>query len=438
MHGGGITPGAGSLRLSDDFEPGSTSTPHGTSRESTLIRTLSADGLARLHDSMAADVVAGLLPGLVTLVACGDDVHVDTIGTPSFADDAPLARDAIFRIASLTKPITAVATMSLVEEGLLRLEEPIDELVPELADRRVLRAIDAELDDTVPANRPITLEDLLSFRFGFGSVMAPPDSYPIQRAEAELGLQSIGGPPWPPVAHDVDGWIGALGSLPLMSQPGEQWLYNTAAQVLGVLLARACGQDLESVLRERIFEPLGMVDTGFTVAAEQLSRLTTFYRPDPETGELSVLDDAVHSWWSAPPSFPDASGWLVSTIDDYWSFVSMLSAGGTGQGERILSPATVALMTTDRLTSSQRDASALFLGEHGGWGLGLEVPAGGSSDQPLPCGIGWDGGTGTTWRSNPGSGVTGILFTQRAATSPAPPPVVEDFWAGVNAATATP
>lgn len=427
-----------STSLIDDFEPDPTSTPHDTNGESTLTTTLSAVELALLHDSLAAHVDSGHLPGLVTLVACGDDVQVDTIGTPSFDDDDPLARNAIFRIASLTKPITAVATMALVEAGLLRLGEPIDDLVPELADRRVLRAIDAELDDTVPANRPITVEDLLSFRFGFGSVMAPPDSYPIQLAEAELGLQSIGGPPWPPVAHDVDGWIGALGSLPLMYQPGERWLYNSSAQVLGVVLARASGQALESVLRERIFEPLGMIDTGFTVLAEQLSRLTTAYRSDSDTGELSVLDGVVDSWWSTPPSFPDASGWLVSTIDDYWSFVSMLLAGGTGQGERILSPESVALMTTDRLTSSQREASHVFLGEHGGWGLGLEVPATGSSDQPLPYGIGWDGGTGTTWHSSLESGVTAIAFTQRQATSPAPPPVLQDFWAGVNAATAAP
>jgi CubicO group peptidase (beta-lactamase class C family) len=403
-----------------------------------LTTQLSHQGLDRLHDSMAAHVAAGSLPGLVTLVACGDDVRVDTIGTPSFGDDAPLARDAIFRIASLTKPITAVAAMTLVEAGVLRLEQPIDELVPELAGRRVLRAIDAELDDTVPARRAITLEDLLSFRLGLGSVMAPPGSCPIQRAEAELGLRSIGGPPWPPVAHDVDGWIGALGSLPLMYQPGERWLYNTSAQVLGVLLARACGQDLDSVLRERIYEPLGMTDTGFTVPAEHLRRLTTAYRPDPMTGELTVLDDPADSWWSTPPSFPDASGWLVSTIDDYWAFVSGVFAGGSGRGKRILSPATVALMTADRLTSAQRDASAVFLGEHGGWGLGLEVPAAGKAGQPLPCGIGWDGGTGTTWRTNPRSGVTGILFTQRAATSPAPTRLVEDFWAGLNAATATP
>jgi CubicO group peptidase (beta-lactamase class C family) len=358
------------------------------------------------------------------------------MGTPSFDDDTPLSRDAVFRIASLTKPITAVATMALVEEGLLRLDEPIDDLVPELSGRRVLRAIDAELDDTVPAKRPITLEDLLSFRFGFGSVMAPPSSYPIQRAEAALGLQSIGGPPWPPVALDVDGWIAALGSLPLMYQPGERWLYNSSAQVLGVMLARASGQALESVLRERIFEPLGMADTGFSVPAEQLSRLTTLYRPDPVSDGLSVLDGVVDSWWSTPPAFPDASGSLVSTIDDYWSFVSMLLAGGAGRRERVLSAESVALMTTDRLTPSQREASELFLGRDGGWGLGLAVPAAGSADQPLPHGIGWDGGSGTTWRSNPGSGITGIVFTQREATSPAPPPVIEDFWAGVNAATA--
>ncbi len=382
---------------------------------------------------MTGHITAGHVSGLVTLVACGDEVHVDTIGTASF-DGAPLTRDAIFRIASLTKPIVAAATMSLVEEGVLRLEERIDNLVPELAERRVLRVIDAELDDTVPANRPITLEDLLSYRFGFGSVMAPPNRYPIQRAESELGLQSIGGLPWPPVAHDVDGWIAALGSLPLMYQPGEQWLYNTSGQVLRVLLARATGRDVESVLHERIFEPLGMTDSGFTVPAQDLSRLTTAYQPDPMTGELSVLDDPTKSWWSAPTSFPDASGWLVSTIDDYWSFVSMMLARGMGRGTHILSPETVDHMTTDRLTPEQRDSSALFLGPHGGWGFGLTVPANGSESQPLPCGIGWDGGTGTTWRSNLYSGVSGILFTQRAATSPVPPPMVEDFWAGINSA----
>jgi CubicO group peptidase (beta-lactamase class C family) len=396
--------------------------------------SLSTDGLAHLHDVMTGHVEAGEIPGLVTLVAWGDDVHVDVIGSPSFADDTPLARSAIFRIASLTKPITAVATMSLVEEGALRLDQSTEDLLPELSHPRVLRAIDAELDDTVAAVRPITVEDLLSYRLGFGTVVAPPGAYPIQRAEAEVGLQSIGGPPWPPVAHDSDGWMAALGSLPLMYQPGEQWLYNTSGQVLGVLLARATGNDLETVMRERIFEPLGMRDTSFNVPPDQVGRLTTFYVPDPEIGELSVLDDPTDSWWSSPPSFPDASGWLVSTIDDYWSFVSMLLAGGTLRGQRVLSPESVALMTADRLSRTQREVAGPFLGEHRSWGLGMAVPATGST-APLPVGFGWDGGSGTTWRSNSQSGVTGILFTQRQAVSPEPPPVVEDFWTAVNAAT---
>src|SRR5204862_4714651 len=152
----------------------------------------------------------------------------------------------------------------------------------------------------------------------------------------------------------------------------------------------------------------------------------------PETGEVSVLDDPAASWWSTPPSFPDASGWLVSTIDDYWAFVSMVLAGGHGRGARILSPETVALMTTDRLTPAQRQASTLFL-EGGGWGLGLAVPATGAPDRPFPSGIGWAGGTGTAWRSNTRRRVTGILFTQRATLSPEPPPLVQNFWAGVNA-----
>jgi CubicO group peptidase (beta-lactamase class C family) len=401
-----------------------------------MTAAFSPDGLAKLHELMAAHVEAGELPGLVTLVARGDDVHVAAIGSASFADAEPLARDAIFRIASLTKPIAAATAMSLVDEGVLRLDQTIDDLVPELADRGVLRAIDAELDDTVPAHRSITVEDLLSYRMGFGSVMAPPGTYPIQRAEAELGLQSIGGPPWPPGSLDSDQWIAALGSLPLLCQPGEQWLYNTSGQVLGVLLARAAGTDLAELMRERIFEPLGMADTGFSVPGEHLNRLTGFYSPDPETGALSLLDDRSGSWWSRPPRFPDASGWLVSTIDDYWAFVSMLVAGGSLRGERVLSAQSVALMTTDRLTPAQRAGSRVFLGEHGSWGFGMAVPATGTAGRPLPCGFGWDGGSGTTWRTNPELGVTGILLTQRQLNSPAPPPVYEDFWAGVNVAAA--
>jgi CubicO group peptidase (beta-lactamase class C family) len=402
----------------------------------TLPYQLSPHGVQKLHDVLASHVATGEVPGLVSLVARGDEVDIATVGTPSFTDDRPLARQALFRIASLTKPITAVAALALVEEGLLRLDQPVDELLPELSARRVLRSIDADLDDTVPARRPILVEDLLSSRLGFGSLVVPPDSYPIQRAEADAGLQSIGGPPWPPIRHNPDGWIRALGSLPLMYQPGERWLYNTSYQVLGVLLARACGKPLESVLRTRVFDPLEMVDTGFAVPPEDIDRLTTLYGADPDTGVPSVLDEGRQSWWGAPPSFPCASGWLVSTIDDYWSFVTMLLAGGAGKDGTVLSPGSVARLTTDQQTPAQREGSEIFLGPHGSWGLGLTVPARDAGPAPFPSGIGWDGGTGTTWRSNPGNGITGILFTQRQATSPSPPPLMDHFWACLNALAA--
>ena len=158
--------------------------------------------------------------------------------------------------------------------------------------------------------------------------MAPPDTYPIQAAERELRLCTLG-PPWPPTPHTPDEWIRRFGSLPLMHQPGEQWMYNTGSQVLGVLLERAAGKPLEDFLRERIFEPLGMNDTGFSVAPHQRDRFTTAYAPDPESDVLNVLDGVENSYWSEPPAFPNAGGGLVSTIDDFWAFVAMLLADGT-------------------------------------------------------------------------------------------------------------
>jgi len=394
--------------------------------------SFSDDGPARLHDVLEAHVGPGHRPGLVALAARGGDVHVEVIGAPTFGDPTPLARDAIFRLASLSKPLAAAAALSLVEEGALRLDAPIDDLLPELANRRVLRTLASELDDTVPARRAITVEDVLSYRMGYGSLTAPAGTLPVQRAEAELGLHSIGGPPWPPVAHDPDSWIAALGSLPLFAQPGEHWLYNTSGQVLGVLIERAAGKPLAVVMRERIFDPLGMRDTGFSVPAEKRARLTGYYSSSGGGDELTLIDGPEDSWWAAPPRFPDASGWLVSTIDDYWAFVSMLLARGEHEGERVLAERTVALMTKDRLTPAQRASAAEFLGEAGGWGLGLAAPAAGAVDVPLPQQVGWDGGSGTTWRSNFETGVTGILLTQRQRTSPASVAVFDDFWRGVE------
>ena len=186
-------------------------------------------------------VARGYAPGVVALIGRGEDSHVMAVGAKALGGTDPMHRDTIFRIASLTKPITATAAMMLIEEGRLRLDEPVDRLLPELGDRRVLRRIDGPLDYTVPARRPITVEDVLTFRLGLGVLMAPPGTYPIQRAITALGLVGFG-PPDPTSPHDPDEWMRRLGTLPLMAQPGEQWIYTTGSNLLGVLIARAARQ----------------------------------------------------------------------------------------------------------------------------------------------------------------------------------------------------
>jgi CubicO group peptidase (beta-lactamase class C family) len=378
-----------------------------------------------LEQALRPHVESGSIPGLTALVAHGTDVvDVAVLGTPAADDPTPLQRDAIFRIASISKPIVAVLTMALIDDGVLRLDDRVDTYLPELADRRVLTSIGAPLDDTVPAERPLTVEDLLSFRLGFGTSVnldwgGP--GLPIQQAERELGLATLG-PPWPPPAFDGDEWIRRFATLPLMAPPGEEWMYNTGLEVLGVLLEHAAAKPLPELLDARLCRPLGMVDTAFHVPAQSLGRLTTAY-----TGDLAVLDRGdASSWWATPPALSNAAGWLVSTLDDLWCFARMMVAGGVVDGERFLSPTSFDLSTTNRLTEAQRRANTLFLGAGGGWGLGMATPLDGRG------GFGWDGGTGTSWRTDPSTGVTGILLTQRAFASPEPPPVVGDFWAAAR------
>lgn len=287
--------------------------------------------LGQLRDRLAPSVESGDVPAMAALVARGDHVHVEVMGSLALGDAGPLPRDAIFRIASLTKPITAAGAMVLIDEGVMALSDPVERFLPELADRRVLRSLDSGLDDTVAADRSITVEDLLTFRLGFGAIMAPPGTYPVQQAEAELGLRTLG-PPWPPPPFGSDEWVARFATLPLLHQPGTDWRYNTGAQVLGVLLERASGQSLEAFLRSRLFGPLGMPDTSFRVPAAQIDRFTTAYTPDTETGTLSVLDPPVGGWWNEPPGMANGAGMLVSTLDDLWAFVSMLVAGADTRG----------------------------------------------------------------------------------------------------------
>jgi CubicO group peptidase (beta-lactamase class C family) len=387
---------------------------------------LSATRLARMHDFMTSFVEHGEVPGLVTLISRRSEVHVDAIGVQTIGESAPMQRDTIFRISSMTKPIIAAATMILVEECKLQLDDPVDRWLPELADRQVLQRLDGPLDDTVPAQRPITVRDLLTFRMGFGQMMASPDAYPILKA---AHAQKIGmGPPKPTEMPAPDEWIRRLGSLPLMYQPGERWMYNTGSDVLGVLVARVSGQPLETFLRERLFEPLGMKDTSFSVPEDSLDRLATSYWTDAASGKLVVYDEARSGQWSQPPAFPSGAAGLVSTIDDYLAFGQMMLSWGKYRDLRILSRPTVELMTTDQLTPEQKAVSGLFPGffDSRGWGLGLSIVTRRDDIASVPGRYGWDGGLGTSWYSDPKEEMVIILMTQSAWSSPKPPNVY--FW----------
>jgi CubicO group peptidase (beta-lactamase class C family) len=383
--------------------------------------------VADLHAAMAGYVERGEIPGIVTLVARGDDIHVDATGVKSVGGVEPMRPDTIFRIASITKPITAAAAMMLADEGKLRLEDSVEGWLPELANRRVLRRIDSELDDTVPANRPITVRDLLTYCFGFGSVMAMPGTHPIQQSikDGHLGGD---GPPHPSLTPDGDEWIRRLGALPLMYQPGERWAYNTGSDVLGILIARVSGKSFGEFLRERIFDPLGMKDTGFSLPAAKLDRLPGCYRFNHESRQLEIFDSAENSEWSQPPAMESGAGGLVSTAGDYYSFCRMMLNKGLWGRERLLTEASIEAMTADQLTPQQKKGAGMFFGRHSSWGLGLAVNIERDKPWTVPGRFGWDGGFGTSAYSDPKNDLIGILLTQRMMDSPEPPPVFQDFW----------
>jgi CubicO group peptidase (beta-lactamase class C family) len=384
-----------------------------SSQPSTGTGGLSNARLARMHDVMAGYVQRGDVPGMVTLVSRRGDVHVDAIGMKAAGGSDSMQRDTIFRIASMTKPVTAVAAMILVEECKVRLDEPVDRLLPELAARKVLKRLDGPLDDTVPANRPITVRDLLTFRMGIGLVVGSPDKYPILKAMQE---QKVDIGPNLSTASGPDAWIGGLARLPLMYQPGERWMYHTGSDVLGILIARASGQTLGKFLRDRIFERLGMKDTSFSVPAAKLDRLATCYYFDPATHKLVVFDEARGGRWSRPPSFESGGGGLVSTVDDYLAFSRMMLNKGKSGSHRILSRPSVELMTTDQLTPEQKAVSGFFPGffNNRGWGFGMAVITQRDSLASVPRRFGWDGGFGTSGYSDPTEDMVGILMTQRS------------------------
>jgi CubicO group peptidase (beta-lactamase class C family) len=364
-----------------------------------------------VQQAMAARVERGEFPGIVTLIARGDDVRVETIGATAFGGGVPMRRDTIFRIASMTKPVLAAVTMILVEDDVIDLEEPVHALLPELAGQRVLARIDGPLDETVPARRPVTIEDLLTLRNGFGALIEPTFDPPFPIVEAAQELQLVLGQPDPRTPHDPDEWIRRFGTLPLMYQPGERWQYNVGSLILGVLLARAARQPLGDLLRERLFEPLGMTETGFWLPAERAAQLPPSYLTDPDTAQLTEQLDTGPEVWSSPPAFPSGSGGLVSTVDEFHTFARMLLRRGVHGGTRLLSEQSVALMTTNRLTPEQIAGGGVLL-EGNGWGMGMGVAVTPQAPATRPGRYGWSGGYGTTWFNDPHEELIAIALTQ--------------------------
>jgi CubicO group peptidase (beta-lactamase class C family) len=396
-------------------------------RCAVLVRAggLSVARLQRLEEIVAGHVERGGVPGLAWAIARRGEVHGGAAGTfEPGGDGREVAPDTIFRISSTSKPITAVGALILVEECRLRLDDPVDDLLPELADRRVLVRPDGPLEENVPAERPITLRDLLTFRMGLGLDFAAFGAQPVLAAAADLELGA--GPPAPAGTPAPDEWIRRLGTLPLMAQPGERWLYHISAQVLGVLVARAAGQPLDQFLAERLFGPLGMADTGFSVPPASIDRFGPLYASDPATGERFTYDGP-EGQWATPPAFPNGADGMVSTVEDLLTFASMLAAGGVHEGERILSRPTVEAMATDQLTAAQRAAGPEPTGAQG-WGLGLAVRAQRDGIAGSVGTYGWSGGLGTTWINDPAEELVAVLCANRAWTRPWPmPEVSQDF-----------
>jgi len=356
------------------------------------------------------------VPGVVALIGRGDEVIVELFGNLDVGG-APVQRDSLFRIASTSKPITAAATLVVIEEGLIGLDEPVDRLLPELAGRRVLVRPDGPLSsETVPAERSITTRDLLTFTFGFGMVtemFGPGAPWPVVAATRRLGLSTIG-PPNPDVQPDPDTWIAGLGTLPLLAHPGDRWMYNTGASVLGVLLARATGLPFADVLRTRLFEPLGMRDTGFWTAA--IDRLATAYVAKPDG--LAVWDPP-DGQWSRAPAFGDGAAGLISTADDLLAFSRMLLTGGGS----VLPAAAVRAMCSDQLSDGQKAFGGLGPGffARKSWGYCQAVYDGGA--------FGWNGGLGTSWIADPARDLTVIVMTQRLFESAELPQAHRDIQA---------
>src|SRR3954447_12181792 len=350
--------------------------------------------------ALQAQVAGGRLPGYVAAVRSRGETEVHVGGCLDLGGAEPMRPDTPFRIASVSKPFAGALTLALVEDGLLDLDDPVDEWLPELAAPRVLVHPSASLEQTVPAARAITPRHLLTNTAGFGGLW---DGSPLAHAMAERGVAPSAVPP----AMGPEEFLRRLGSLPLAAQPGERWLYHVPTEALAVLLARAAGRPLHELVAERICGPLGLTATGFWTTA----RLPSCYE---------YVDGALRPWgmppeaFTRPPPFEGLAGGLVSTAPELLAFLGALADGGAP----LLAPGSVAEMTADALGPAQRRSAAGFLAPGQSWGLQVAIDVEPTVPGAAPGRWGWDGGTGTSAWVDPGRDLVAVLLTQRMMSGP--------------------
>lgn len=370
---------------------------------------MSAARLERITQVVDRYVAEGALSGAVTLVyRKGQLAYASARGYQDLATKAPMRRDTIFAMASMTKPITAVATMMLIEDGKLRLDEPVDRLLPELANRMVLVDPAGPLSNVRPSPRPITVRDLLTYRIGIGvtGYAGIGDDAPISKAFAALSSPG----------DTADQFMAKLGALPLVYAPGERFMYNTPSTVLGVLISRASGMPLEKFLETRIFRPLGMKDTAFHVPAEKRSRLATVYAAGGDGRLVATGRQAPET----VPVFPNAAGGLYSTADDYMRFGRMMLNKGQLDGVRVLSRPGVEMMTRDYLTTEAPKSFFIFddFFASAGFGYGFQIQNRQTGYGPSPGSFWWQGATGVSWNADPQEQMVYVNLIQRMGSYP--------------------
>lgn len=369
---------------------------------------MAADGLERVTAVLDRYIEAGEIAGAVSLIyRRGAVAHVSARGLQDIDAGTPMTRDTIFGLASMTKPVTAVAAMMLVEEGRIGLDEPVDRWLPELADRKVLDDPNGPLDEVHDAPRAITLRDLLRYTMGLGFPEWSGISADAPISRAFVDMRGGGG--------TGDDYLQRLGALPLAYAPGERFVYHTPSMVAGVLISRVAGMPLGQFLQARIFDPLGMPDTGFWIPAEKRARLATYYRAGDEPGTLVPVADN-RTRYAAPPAFPSAGGGLASTVDDYLRFARMLLGQGELDGVRLLSRESVELMTTDQMPADPRRNFFIFenFWRDAGFGLGFQIQTRDQDPGPSAGSFWWHGATGVQWTVDPREDLIYLRFIQRS------------------------